>query len=347
MKPLFILIVAFFIGAVDVHGQLSEQLKKPGPKNIDDYSFVYIHVIRQNETQKNWWYGLYINNAFVAKISDSCKYTIRFAVMPLTIKLSYARETDIQIPSPQANAHYYFKASVITYAEGKKDAVTSFVQMSEEEGKKEFETSGLHSYIHDYPQQLDVDLVLTKKDIHSYSKGFFRDDSVYRMNLRYRYPEWLQCFLRHPSADYFVYTNLPISKTYSEYVKLTAVEFKKIESETALKELVDKKFKGGKELTAKGDKLIIYEPVISTSPGNWTVANYCVIEDHTTPVKGSEPFLETRSLNIIFYTYSEISGKGTIWYVEYSVRGKQNELWSKEDMQLRMNDFMKGIVQWV
>jgi hypothetical protein len=335
----------FIITVISTLGQLPDYLKKPGPKNIGEYSFVFIHVIRDNQPDNNTWYGLHINGAFVAKISDSSKYTICYPVMPLTIHFSYSQETDIQILSPKPNGHYYFKVSVIKKEAPKQDAITSLIKLSSEEGQKEFETAALRSVSLDHPEQGDVDLILTKKDVRSYSKENYGSDTVYHLNLKYLFPIWFQNLLKQSNVNYFVYTNLPLSKTYSEFLKLTFAADKKLNSEEELKEFVEKNYKSGKVFIGKKDELITFEPVSAPVEGHWTAAYYYAMKDYTTPVKGSEPFLEVRDIHVLFYTYSVTYNKVVIWDIEYSVRGKQNELWTKEEMLLRVNYFLKGLVQ--
>jgi hypothetical protein len=345
MKNRFLFIAIFIIPAFSASAQLPDYLKKPGPKNIDEYSFVFIHIIRENEPGNNMRYGLYINGPFAANISDSSKYTIRYPVMPLTLHFSYAQEKDIQILSTQANGHYYFKAAVVKNEAPKQNAVTSLIQLSSEEGQKEFEEAALRPVSLDHPEQLDVDLILTKKDVKAYSKGRYGSDSVYHLNLAYLFPVWFQNLLKQSTTNYFVYSNLPLSKTYSEFLQLSFVDDRKLDSEEELKEVVEKKFKSGKIFLNKKDELITFEPVSAPVAGHWTAAYYYAMKDFTTPVKGTEPYLELRSIHAIFYTYSEIYKKIIIWDVEYSVRGKQNELWTKEEMLLRLNYFLKGLIQ--
>ena len=59
----------------------------------------------------------------------------------------------------------------------------------------------------------------------------------------------------------------------------------------------------------------------------------------------NEKQAELRDIHVLFYTYSEIYKKVAIWDIEYSVRGKQNELWTKEEILLRINYFLKGLIQ--
>jgi hypothetical protein len=346
IMKLFTGIILFLAGwTASGQAQLPDYLKRPGPKNIGDYSFIFIHVIRDNEPENNAWFGLHINDKFIARIKDSCKYTLQYPLQPIKIRFSYAKEKDIEIKSPVPGSHYYFKA--VNVNEKQSQSQFSFFQLEENTGREEFDKAALNNYSLEYPQVLAGEVTaLTKNNILAFLTDEFKNDSIYNIYIKYRMPDWFNCILIYPSADHlFSYANEALSKTYSEYLKFSLVEKGiKISGEEELINYVNKIYKDGKALlSGKKEKLQLYEQLHDKVPGRWTSSVYYITYDFGTPAKGKSDYLEKREIRSIFYYSLPGGDKGDLWQVEYSVRGLDNELWSKDEMLNRINSFLSGM----
>jgi hypothetical protein len=333
--------LSVFIASQSIFAQLNGYLSKPGPRNADEYSYVWLHVVRPNEPRSNTWFGLHVNTGFVVKVMDSCKYAIKYPVMPLTVHLSMVDE-DIKIDAPVTGTHYYFKVNVPADYASNKNAKYGLVQVPGIDGKNLFDTSALWNFTLQYPQAMDVDLPGAKNDIMSFLAPEFKKDTLHYYNIAFTPPAWgLQNVLVNPNVGYiYDYANLPLSKTYSEYLKIAPAEETKLSNEGDFKNYISRLFKNGKELDSKKIKLVSFDSIPVSVSGAWAAAFYSVRNDYATPVKQHADFLEMREIRIVFCA-ADANGKTILWQVEYSIRGAEKELWSKEDMEERMKSFVK------
>lgn len=331
----FLLVILLFTWSRSVGQSVEDCPLAYGFPGLDTSRVATLHVLREKDTTyQNYWQSLYMDQQHILRANQWEKYSIRLAKVgehEFWTGADYVSSVTITIE--KGKDYFLF----LTFRPGKDHPEPIVKLMDTDSGALAFEadTSQLVTLNYPVPRWRKVYVL-------SPILGYINRNETLKFDLLFfSQPTWANCVECFEGMGYckFSYFDSVASPTYSEFAIARFAEESRVKDSLGFSKYLKKK--ALKNLLDKEDELIIQENVELNLPGVFTHSVYIEAKDLDANNRGQELSLIVRSIYSVIIVKKDKVKK--VYEFIYSERGKQEELWSKNDLTCRAKDFLSTI----